>query len=173
MRILAATAAVPAAVHHWLRQVQDSPDAKPQDADSDTNERPDDNFETINDRLLYITDYTEGELRIDICKGRMNAQGTGLNKAIRRYDVIYQLRGVKALPGFFRPVGFDHLSRLARSRRLTGQSSYASYDLPSVLRAADQLDTSLPAEICNTGRALAEAARDARLVWSDEIIPST
>lgn len=94
-----------------------------------------------------------------------------MNRAIRRYDVIYQLRSAKTLPGFFRPVDLDLISHLARSRRLAGQPSYASYDLPDALRAADQLDTSPLVEICSTGRALAEAARDAQLVWSDEIIP--
>lgn len=105
--------------------------------------------------------------------GPISAQGNVLNRAIRRYDVIDVLRSAKTLPGFFRPVNLDLLSRLARSRRLTGQPSYASYDLPDALRAADQLDTSPLAEICNTGRALAEAALDAQLVLSDEIIPST
>jgi len=170
-RSLTATVPVPAAVHHWLRQVQDSPASRQQDAASAPHGRPDYYPETIKDRLLYITDFTQGELHIDICKGRINAQGTGLNKAIRRYDVIYQLRGAKALPGFFRPLDLDLLNRLARSRRLTGQPSYASYDLPDVLRAADQLDTSLLTEICDTGRALAEAAPEAQLAWSDEIIP--
>jgi hypothetical protein len=76
---------------------------------------------------------------------------------------IYQLRGAKALPGFFRPMDLVLLSRLARSRRLTGQPSYASYDLPDVLRATDELDPSLLAEICHTGRALAEATPEAQL----------
>ena len=125
-RNITATATVPAAVHHWLRQLQDSPASETQDAAPAPDERPDDYPETIKDRLLYVTDFTQGELRIDICKGRMNVQGTGLNKTIRRYDVIYQLRGAKALPGFFRPLDLDLLSRLARSRRLTGQPSYAS-----------------------------------------------
>ena len=166
-------ALVPAAVQHWLRQVQDSPDSKPQDAESAPHERPDDYPETIKDRLLYVTDFTQGELRIDICKGRMNVQGTGLNKTIRRYDVIYQLRGAKALPGFFRPLDLDLLSRLARSRRLTGQPSYASYDLPDVLLAADQLDASLLAEICNTGCAMVATQRLIALLvaWSDVVHP--
>lgn len=113
-RSITATATVPAAVHHWLRQVQDSPAFVTQDAAPAPQERPEDYPETIKDRLLYITDFTQGELRIDIYKGRINAQGTGLNKAIRRYDVIYQLRSAKALPGFFRPVDLVLLSRLAR-----------------------------------------------------------
>jgi hypothetical protein len=77
-------------------------------------ERPEDYPETIKDRLLCVTDFTQDELRIDICKGRINAQATSLNKAIRRYFVIYQLRGAKALPGLFRPVDLVLLSRLAR-----------------------------------------------------------
>lgn len=170
-RNITATATVPAAVHHWLRQLQDSPASVTQDAAPAPQERPEDYPETIKDRLLYVTDFTQGELRIDICKGRINTQGTGLNKAIRRYDVIYQLRGAKALPGFFRPVDLVLLSRLARSRRLTGQPSYASYDLPDVLRATDELDPSLLAEICHTGRVLAEATPEAQLAWSDEIMP--
>lgn len=57
----------------------------------------------------------------------MNAQGSGLNRAIRRYDVIYQLCGAQALGGFFRPVDLiffaaspaSAVSRAHQATRLT------------------------------------------------------
>jgi hypothetical protein len=40
------------------------------------------------------------------------------------------------------------------------------------LRATDELDPSLFAEICHTGRALADATPEAQLAWSEEIMPA-
>lgn len=164
-------ATVPAAVQHWLRRLQDSPVLPAQDMSPDVAERPADYPNSVKDRLLYVADFSQVELRIDIHKGRINAQGNGLNKVIRRYDVLYQLRGAKASPAFFRPVDIDLLGHLARSRRLTSQPSYGAYDLPDALRGSDELDTSLLRTICDTARALVDANPEAQLAWSEEIVP--
>ncbi|MGV8855894.1 MAG: SNF2-related protein [Devosia sp.] len=164
-------ATVPAAVQFWLRRLQGRPVLPAQDVVSDGGERPADYPNSVKDRLLYVADISQVELRIDIHKGRINAQGSGLNKVIRRYDVLFQLRGAKAPPAFFRPIDIDLLGRLARSQRLTSQSGYGTSNIPDVLRSGDGPDTTLLRTLCDTRRALVEANPEAQLAWSQEIVP--
>ena len=148
-----------APVQGWLSLVRQQATAMPA-----TEERPDGYPENVKDRLLYVLMPHEPQFRVDIFKGRINAAGTGLNKAIRRYDALQALRN-SAAAKFIRPVDFGLLSALAQAR--LWQTHY-SYSLPDVFRPSGQDALALIRRLSETGRFLHDNAPDAHLSWSDQ-----
>ena len=135
--------------------------------------RPEDYPPTIRDRLLYVLDISQPELRIDAMKGSLAAKGGGLNRTMRRFDVLGALRGVKEPAGFFRPVDLALLGRLARGRALVGQGNYSHDRIPNILLGQDGTGAALIAALAATGRLLAEAGNpDSGLSWSPERFPT-
>ncbi|OIQ77112.1 hypothetical protein GALL_411990 [mine drainage metagenome] len=134
--------------------------------------RPDDYPAAIKDRLCYVLDTLQPGLRIDLYKGRVNAQGTGLTKAMRRYDLLYRLRSDGAGAGFLRPVDLDLVGQLARARLLTGQPTYG-YDLPEALQSRTTAGAALMRALCATGRLFGDAQPEAVLVWAEAAFPTT
>ncbi|MFW5881363.1 MAG: SNF2-related protein [Roseicyclus sp.] len=148
-----------APVQGWLRRVKDSAAAAPP-----PESRPQDYPDNVKDRLLYVLTPHDSRLRIDICKGRINAAGTGLNKSIRRYDAAHALRSTGPAR-FIRPVDLDLLSALAQAR--LWDASYG-YSLPDLLRPRGKDAIALIRRLCETGRFLHDTAPDARLDWSGD-----
>lgn len=147
-----------APIQGWLSLVRQHATNRPA-----LEERPQDYPENVKDRLLYVLMPHEAQFRVDIFKGRINAAGTGLNKAIRRYDALHALRS-SAAAKFIRPVDFTLLSALAQAR--LWQTHY-SYSLPDVFRPSGQDALALIRRLCETGRFLHDNAPDAQLSWSD------
>jgi superfamily II DNA or RNA helicase len=146
-----------APVKGWLARVRaQSTDVQPPEA------RPDGYPDTVKDRLLYVLISREPRVRIELYKGRINAAGNGMNKAMRRYDAMLALRS-DAAAKFIRPVDFALLSALAQAR--LWQTHY-SYSLPDMLRPSGQDALALIQRLCETGRFLHENSTDAHLVWS-------
>jgi len=135
--------------------------------------RPLDYPPTIRDRLLYVLDTSQPELRIDPMKGSIAAKGDGLNRTMRRFDVLGRLGGTSEPPRFLRPVDFELLGRLARGQVLVGQ--YMSYvgRLPDILRAPEETGATLVEALAETGRLFAKAGNpDSRLTWSPDVFPT-
>ena len=95
----------------WLSKVNEHSTAQRQRVPEQTQDYPD----NIKDRLLYVLNPLGTQVKIDICKGRFNAAGTGLNKSIRRYDALHALRSA-ATAGFIRPADLALLAALAQAR---------------------------------------------------------
>ena len=148
-----------APVQGWLRRIKDSatPTQHPEVL-------PEDYPENVKDRLLYVLAPHSAQVRIDICKGRINAAGTGLNKSIRRYDAAHALRGTGPAK-FIRPVDLALLSALAQAR--LWDAGYG-YGLPDLLRPRGQDAIALILRLCETGRFLHDTAPGAQLTWSEE-----
>ena len=145
-------------VQSWLRRIRER---APPAHHSET--RPEDYPDNVKDRLLYVLAPNGAQLRIDICKGRINAARTALNKSIRRYDVAHALRSTGPAK-FIRPVDLDLLSALAQAR--LWDAGYG-YSLPDLLRPRGQDAIALIRRLCDTGRFLHDTAPDAQLNWSE------
>jgi len=148
-----------APVQSWLRRINDS--AQPTHY-SET--RPEAYPDNVKDRLLYVLAPHGTQVRLDICKGRINAAGTALNKSIRRYDAAQALRSA-APAKFIRPVDLDLLSALAQAR--LWDAGYG-YGLPDLLRPRGQNAIELIRRLCETGRFLHDTAPGAELTWSED-----
>ncbi|MGI3213036.1 SNF2-related protein [Roseovarius tibetensis] len=149
---------LPAPVQGWLTRVRQSastaqvPEARPEDYPP-----------AVKDRLLYVLLPHGPQLKVDLFKGRINAAGDALNKAIRRYDAGHVLRG--SIPAkFIRPVDLELLSALAQAR--LWEASY-SHGLPSFMRPKGDDAVALIRRLCDTGRFLHDNAPDAQLTWCD------
>ena len=129
--------------------------------------RPADYPATIKDRLLYVLVLGDPHLKIDLYKGRINAQGTQLNTKMSRYPILFNLRSNQPLPGFLRPVDIDLVGKLAHANRLVGQSTSYRSDLPDIFRVEPHADSDLIRHLCETGRLLLENHHEAVLSWSD------
>jgi len=145
-------------VQDWLSQVTENAGRV-----QPPNQRPDDYPNNVNDRLLYVLVPHGTDLRVDIHKGRINAAGTGLNKAIRRYDAAQSMRS-SGPAQFIRPVDLELLSALAQSR--LWDAGYG-YGLPDLLRPRGAQAIALIRRLCATGRFLHATAPDAHLSWSE------
>lgn len=119
--------------------------------------------ENVKDRLLYVLAPLGTQVKIEVCKGRINAAGTAFNKGIGRYDALQALRSA-APARFIRPVDIDLLSALAQVRLW---DTHYSYGLPDLLRPKGQDAIALLRRLCDTGRFLHDTAPDALLTWSD------
>ena len=145
-------------VQSWLARVREAA-VVPQTEQP----RPEGYPEAIKDRLLYVLQPDEPQLKIDIYKGRINTAGTGLNKSMRRYDAMHLLRNADPA-GFIRPVDFELLSALAQAR--IWEAHYA-YGLPDQLRPRGGDAAALVQRLCQTGRFFHTNLPDACLTWSD------
>ncbi|MCC6002270.1 MAG: SWIM zinc finger family protein, partial [Pararhodobacter sp.] len=150
--------ALAAPVQGWLARVRDS--ARRVEA---PRPRPQDYPDAIKDRLLYVLIPNEPMVRVDIFKGRVNAAGTGLNKAIRRYDALLALRSAQPA-GFIRPVDLELLPALAQAR--LWETRYG-HGLPELFRFRGAEATALIRRLCDTGRFFHDNAPDAHLAWSE------
>ncbi|CUH07681.1 ATP-dependent helicase HepA [Jannaschia seosinensis] len=148
-----------APVQGWLRRVTEA--AQPRHLPE---ARPEDYPDNVKDRLLYVLSPHGAQVRIDICKGRINAAGTGLNKSIRRYDAAHALRSTGPAK-FIRPLDLELLSALAQAR--LWDASY-SYGLPDLLRPKGQDAIALIRRLCDTGRFLHDTVPGAQLNWSED-----
>jgi superfamily II DNA or RNA helicase len=151
--------ALAAPVQGWLIRVQQSAAATPA-----PEARPEDYPDSVKDRLLYVLWADGPQLRVEICKGRINAAGTGLNKAIRRYDAAHALRSA-APAQFIRPVDLELLAALAQSRLW---EAHHSYGLPEIFRPRGKEAIALLRRLAETGRLLHDNAPGAQLSWSEE-----
>ena len=142
----------------WLNQLKESATNE-----EPPKQRPDDYPENVKDRLLYVLIPYGTDLRVDIYKGRSNAAGTALNKAIRRYDAVHAMRST-APAKFIRPIDLELLSALAQSRLW---DAHYSYGLPDLLRPNGAQAVTLIRRLCDTGRFLHDNAGDAQLSWSE------
>ncbi len=120
--------------------------------------------DNVKDRLLYVLAPRDGEVKIDICKGRINSAGTALNNGIRRYDAVNALRSAVP-PQFIRSEDLELLSELALARLWEAQFSY--YGLPDLLRPRAEAAVLLLRRLCETGRFLHQPKPDAQLSWSE------
>lgn len=145
-------------VQEWLRKVKIS--SAPKHPEIRSEDYPD----SVKDRLLYILTPHDAKLRLDICKGRINAAGTALNKSIRRYDAMSALRS-KDPPQFVRPVDIDLLSALMNARLWNPGFGYG---LPDILRPRGHEAIALIRRVCATGRFLYDMTPDAHLTWSED-----
>ena len=145
----------------WLARVRERAAATPPPpaAHSNSEGYP----ESVKDRLLYVLAPQGPQVRIEVCKGRINALGTGLNKGIRRYDALHALRSA-APARFIRPVDLELLSALARARLW---EAFHAYGLPDPLRPKGADVVALLRRLADTGRFLHDNAPDAALGWSD------
>ena len=142
----------------WLERVRER-SATTQPPDPSPEGYPD----NVKDRLLYVLAQLGPQVKIEVCKGRINAAGTTLNMGIRRYDALQALRAA-APAKFIRPLDVDLLSALAQARLWDG---HYSYGLPDLLRPKGQDAIALLRRLCDTGRFLHDSAPDALLTWSD------
>ncbi len=148
-----------ATVQGWLSRVREStqprhlPEARPEDYPNN-----------VKDRLLYVLTPHGAQVRIDICKGRINAAGSGFNKSIRRYDAAHALHSTNPAK-FIRPVDLELLSALAQAR--LWDVGYG-YGLPGLLRPKGKDAVALIRRLCDTGRFLHDTAPGAQLNWSDD-----
>lgn len=142
----------------WLTQVRERSEIPPAPPPP-----RDDHPATAKDRIVYVLLPQGPQAKIDVCKGRLNAAGTALNKGIRRYDVLQAMRSA-APAGFIRPVDLDLLGALAQAR--IWEAPYG-YGLPDVLRPKGENAVGLLRRLCETGRFLHDASPDAVLGWSE------
>lgn len=163
---------LPAGVAAWLRRAE-ALATRPAAAPPLPAPRPDGYPPTIRDRLLYVLDTGQPDLRIEAMKGSMAANGAGLNRTMRRFDVLAALRSAKEPAAFLRPIDIDLLGRLARARVLVGQIDYSHDRLPEILRDPGETGAELIAALAATGRLMAEAGNPgSRLAWSTESFPT-
>ena len=142
----------------WLERVRERSETTPPSAPS-----PEDYPDNVKGRLLYVLAPHGPKVKIDVCKGRINAAGTALNKSVRRYDALHALR--RAAPAkFIRPVDLELLSALAQARLW---EIYYSYGLPDLLQPEGEKAVALLRRLCETGRFLHDSAPDALLNWSE------
>ncbi|WP_159436589.1 DEAD/DEAH box helicase [Pseudovibrio sp. Tun.PSC04-5.I4] len=133
-------------------------------------ERPEDYPPKTKERLLYVLERSGGGLSVSIWKGRVNAQGTGLNVSMQRYNILQNLRS--SIPKFIRPIDLVLVSELAQAKLIVGQYSYGSYtDIPEVLRHSPTVGTDLIERICKTERCFSNNDISSKLVWSEENRP--
>lgn len=125
--------------------------------------RPEDYPDNVTDRLLYVLAPHGPKVKVDIYKGRINAAGTALNKAIRRYEALHALRSA-APAKFIRPIDLELLSALAQARLW---ETHYSYGLPELFRPKGEDVIGLIRQLCDTGRFLHDTAPGAYLTWSD------
>ncbi|MDN2582689.1 DEAD/DEAH box helicase [Aquibium sp. ELW1220] len=142
----------------WLTRVRERPEAAPPAPPP-----PEDYPDKVKDRLVYVLSPNGPQMKVDLCKGRVNAAGTALNKGIRRYDLLNGLRG-GAPAGFVRPVDLDLLAGLAQARLW---EPHYGFGLPDLLRPRGENTIALLRGLCETGRFLHADAPDAVLTWSD------
>ena len=142
----------------WLERIKERP-AAPQPPEPPHEDYPD----NVKDRLLYLLAPHGPQVKIDICKGRINAAGTALNKGVRRYDAIHALRSA-APARFIRPVDIELLSALAQARLW---DAHYNYGLPDLLRPRGEAAIALLRRLCDTGRFLHDTDPDALLSWSE------
>ena len=145
-------------VQGWLSRVKESAASE-----EPPKQRPDDYPNNVKDRLLYVLMPYGTEFRVDIYKGRINAAGTALNKAIRRYDAVHAMRST-APAKFIRPVDLELLSALAQARLW---DAHYSHGLPDLLRPKGAQAIALIRRLCDTGRFLHDNAAEAHLTWSE------
>jgi len=150
--------ALAAPVQGWLSRIRETavtthpPEARTEDYPAN-----------VKDRLLYVLVPPGPKLKVDIYKGQVNAAGSALNKAIRRYDALHVLRGA-APAKFIRPVDLELLGALAQARLW---DTHHSYSLPDLFRPKGEDVIGLIRRLCQTGRFLHDNAPDAHLTWSD------
>jgi len=125
---------------------------------------PRDDAAKVKERLVYVLSPNGPQMKIDLCKGRLNAAGTALNKGIRRYDILNSLRG-GAPAAFVRQADLDLLAGLAQARLW---EPYYGTGLPDLLRPRGENVIALLRRLCETGRFLHADAPEAVLSWSDE-----
>jgi len=147
-----------APVNSWLSRVRESAVAR-QLPEARSEDYPD----SVKERLLYVLEPNGPQVKIDVCKGRINAAGTALNKSIRRYDALHALRS-SAPAKFLRPVDLELLSTLAQAGLW---ETHHSYGLPVMFRPRGNDAIALLRRLCDTGRFLHDNAPDAQLTWSD------
>lgn len=147
-----------APVQGWLSRVRESTPARQL-----PEERPEEYPNNVKDRLLYVLTPHGAQVKIDTCKGRINASGTALNQSIRRYDAANALRGAPAK--FIRPVDLELLSALAQARMWQTHHSYA---LTELFRPKGDDAIALLRRLGETGRFLHDTAPDAQLAWSND-----
>jgi superfamily II DNA or RNA helicase len=145
-------------VQGWLSRVRESTPARQL-----PEERPEEHPNNVKDRLLYVLTPHDAQVKIDTCKGRINAAGTALNQSIRRYDAANALRGAPAK--FIRPVDLELLSALAQARMW---QTHHSYGLPDMFRPKGDDAISLLRRLGETGRFLHDTTPDAQLAWSED-----
>lgn len=154
----------------WIARTNElALDGNQKNARSDE-ERPEDYPPKTKERLLYVLEPSGGALSVSIWKGRVNAQGTGLNVSMQRYNILQNLRS--SIPKFIRPIDLVLVSELAQAKLIVGQYSYGSYtDIPEVLRRPPTVGTDLISRICKTERCFASNDTRNKLVWSEESRP--
>ena len=148
---------LPFAVHDWLQRVR-----KLDTGAAPVTERPEHYPASVRDRLLYVAETTGLNFRIAFFKGQVSAAGTGLNRTMRRYDVIQALR-LQEAPKFIRPADLHLLGALMRAGLC--EQPYAP-GLPDVLKPRGEQVLGVLQELCETGRFLFTNAADAVLSWS-------
>uniref|UniRef100_UPI00110A05DA SWIM zinc finger family protein n=1 Tax=Poseidonocella sp. HB161398 TaxID=2320855 RepID=UPI00110A05DA len=154
------TPALPLALQGWLGRLRDLPPPPAAPAPRGADYPP-----TVKDRLLYVP-APGAALRIDIHKGRINAAGTALNKAIRRYDAALILRN-PAPPDFVRPADLELLPDLMRAGLWGRQPGY-SYGRPELVPPRPAELEALIRRLCATGRFLLEPEPGAQIAWSED-----
>ena len=142
----------------WLQRITESAALPPR-----VETRPDPYPDKVKDRLLYVLSEAT-QVRIDICKGRINAANTGLNRSIRRYDAAHALRSADPAQ-FIRPVDLELLSALAQARLWEAGYGHA---LPEPLRPKARDAITVIRRLCETGRFLYDTRPDAHLSWSEQ-----
>ena len=166
-RILPSTPQIPHQMQTWIARTNElAINGDKQNFRSDE-ERPEGYPPKTKERLLYVLERSSGALSVSIWKGRINAQGTGLNASMQRYNILQNLRS--SIPKFIRPVDLTLVSELAQAKLIVGQYSYGSYtDIPEVLRRPPAVGADLIARICKTERCFAYNNTKSKLVWSEE-----
>ena len=127
--------------------------------------RPEEYPARIRDRLVYVLEGVDGELRVSTWKAQVNAKTGELNAASRPYDVFHNLR--QNVAQFIRPLDLDLLGRLLQAKLIKGGTFYQSfgYGVPNYLERPWMFDPKLIEDLCATGRCFAldppEPAADA------------
>lgn len=157
-------------VQTWLERATELLAQSNGPAEHSEEQRSPDYPEKIKERLLYVLDLQLDGLKVSIWKGRVNAQGTGLNAGMQRYHILQNLR--TSVPKFIRPVDLELVGELAEARLIYGQYSYGMYsDVPEVLRRGPKVDAQLIERICNTGRCFVTNDTRHPLRWSSQERP--
>jgi len=149
---------LPFAVQDWLKRVEQFDTATHR-----VTERPEHYPASVKDRLLYMAETAGLKLKIAFFKGQIDAAGTGLNKSMRRYDVLQALRAQDA-PKFIRPADLHLLGALLQ----TGlwDPPYV-HIMPDILRPGGDHALGVLQELCETRRFLCNNNAGAVLRWSD------
>jgi superfamily II DNA or RNA helicase len=149
---------LPFNVQDWLKRA-----AALDTALSAMTERPELYPAQVKDRLLYLADISGPALKIAFFKGQINAAGQGLNKSMRRYDVLQALRNQDA-PKFIRPVDLHLLGALVQTGLWVPPYTFS---MPAILRPGGEQTLGVLQTLCETGRFLFDNTADAVLRWSD------